>query len=98
MNTFSLSALLKYLNPPCRETYRVITVLVLNIDKMYLFLTYQIHYFKSYCLESSPEKKVSACIRKGTWTDGPPPAGPMYMYTCPIKFQHFIPLHQKSNL
>lgn len=39
MNTFSLSALLKQLNPPCKVTYRVITVLVLNIDKMYLFLT-----------------------------------------------------------
>lgn len=43
-------------------------------------------------------KNDSVCIRKGTWTDGPAPAGPLLAYMCPIKSLHFIPFYQSTHL
>lgn len=71
LNNFSQS--------PCRETYSTIKMLVLNIDKMYLFWQYNIYY----CMHTvcrAALKNDSVCIRKGTWTDGPAPAGPHVPY------------------
>lgn len=72
-------------------------MLVLNMDKMYLFWQDQIHYFV-HTVCRAVLKNDSVCIRKGTWTDGPAPAGPLSVYMCPIKSPHFIPLNRRSHL
>lgn len=81
----SFSALLKQQNVLCMETYRVLTSLQ----------QYQIHLFYAYStVWKTVLKKYSVCIRKGTWTDGPTPAGPLSVYMCLIEstaFYSFVP-------
>ena len=62
MNTLTPST--ASVSGPCRETYSTIKMLVLNIDKMYLFWQYNIYY----CMHTVGRavlKNDSVCIRKG---------------------------------
>lgn len=74
-------------------------MLVLNIKlEKCIFSTYiKTHYFMNN-VYGAVLKRYSVCIRRGTGTDGPAPAGPLSVYVCPIKSLHFIPLYHRTHL